>query len=1017
MSSDGDISVAEALQQLKKRARNEESQVRPAAAMPRWPEPPLPKIRKEESSGPSLPPRMLQARPPGPTAPPAGPKIGVSSLTGGPLGLKPLVTPSPQAPQVGPTPPVAGAALNLGGLAGITGKAAPTVPFGPPIPPEGAGTAPALAPGLAAPGLAAAGLAAPAQTKASFEIAQSKVGLLLGKAAATINAIKLISKANIHVEQHTPDEEQARVTIVGSGPEVEKAKQTINALLNGIMNTVMLFQLAGLPPPVETPAPVPGLLPLASATGPMPTATPMPGALTSMPKPGLPGLPGGLSGLPGGLQGGLPGALPGFPAAMPPPAAAIPQETQIQEKLNDYYAQWWTQYATMQGQGTEQGGSAPAEPTKPAAAFDKEALARLAQQASKQEELPRAAPMPTAEATPPVPASASSEAPIPPLVGDLTERATAEVHMLLDAMGAMSAPAPTPAMAAQLGATAPAPLAPAGASLPPSAPEAVPFAAVPPNAQQAMSPQPNSLSGMLNGGFQIKPQAAGGAPRAQKDNDSVLKMLQTMQGNVIQAKIENSEIKQAPVPAPVKPRGPAEALPGFESASAAQEVVRSDPQLEAILHRLQSARPELMDAISREVLQTLQSYTPEQVVEILVKMETVPGYSRGELCGDVGKVLAPRLREFNGTQFTSLMGTFMAWLSAEPGGSALEKARSFYVSASTEMSTRLMEFAPHELNCCLASLMASSFSELRFFAQVGRAALAKHNSFNPSQLTALLSLLAEVRLTHLDLFNAAAQFLVNRTKELRKVDLMRLARTFGKCNIRCDPVCQAIAVEVVLRLKKGGADFKVEDLVECSWILCCLQSYNEDLFRMTFQQLEQMPQVATDSLCQVYEIHLVLESEHKEAYAKYRIDSDAVLKLCEHYKENRRDSRRCSTKTRNDVSNVLKSLVEGTVSANHRTSTGLLVDVAALRKRSSTDGFIHVEIDSAMSVIRALDQEENAPAALLIEGPVALRRRILEKHGLIIVTLRENEWRKLDDSREKRRHLRAQLSALSDVLE
>lgn len=277
-------------------------------------------------------------------------------------------------------------------------------------------------------------------------------------------------------------------------------------------------------------------------------------------------------------------------------------------------------------------------------------------------------------------------------------------------------------------------------------------------------------------------------------------------------------------------------------------------------------------------------------------------------------------------------------------------------------------------------------------------------------------------MTHLDLFNAAAQFIVSRTRELRKVDLLRLARAFAKCNIRCDPLCQAIGQEMLARFKvpvKGDAADKVrvEDLCELSWMFCCLQTYHEELFRTMLQMLSETPQVATDALCLVYEVHLVLDSEHKEAYANYRIEPDDVLALLAHYKENRKDVRRCSANMRKDVTNVLKSLIEGAVSTNHRTSTGLLVDVAALRKRNSTDGFIHVEIDSSMSVIRALDQEETSPSALLIEGPVALRRRILEKHGLIIVTLRESEWGNLDDSREKRRHLRSHLSALSDVLE
>merc|ERR1719440_891016 len=196
-------------------------------------------------------------------------------------------------------------------------------------------------------------------------------------------------------------------------------------------------------------------------------------------------------------------------------------------------------------------------------------------------------------------------------------------------------------------------------------------------------------------------------------------MLQTMQGNVIQAKVDNA--------GQAKPR--ADVLPGFEAPSPAPEIpVRQDPALEALLQKLQSIRP-----------------------------ETVNGFSKGEFSGEVGKLLTPRLREFTGSQFASLMGTFMSWLCADPA--AAEKSRSFYLSASTEMASRLMEFSPHEMNCCLASLISSSYSDLRFFAQVGRAALARHSSFGPVQLTALLSLLSEVRLVHLDLFNAAAQFI------------------------------------------------------------------------------------------------------------------------------------------------------------------------------------------------------------------------------------------------------------------
>merc|ERR1719310_787759 len=101
------------------------------------------------------------------------------------------------------------------------------------------------------------------------------------------------------------------------------------------------------------------------------------------------------------------------------------------------------------------------------------------------------------------------------------------------------------------------------------------------------------------------------------------------------------------------------------------------------------------------------------------------------------------------------------------------------------------------------------------------------------------------------------------------------------------------------------------------------------------------------------------------------MDEDRANQLKEHYRENRKDERRCSERQRNDVASVLKSLVDGSVHVNHRTSLGLLVDVAALRKRSSTDGFVHVDLDSNITVVRSLDQDEPATAALITEGAVA----------------------------------------------
>lgn len=239
---------------------------------------------------------------------------------------------------------------------------------------------------------------------------------------------------------------------------------------------------------------------------------------------------------------------------------------------------------------------------------------------------------------------------------------------------------------------------------------------------------------------------------------------------------------------------------------------------------------------------------------------------------------------------------------------------------------------------------------------------------------------------------------------------------YAKCHVQHQHLCKAIGDEVVSRSKQSSTAFKCEDMCEISWALCVCGHYHESLFRQTLKVLDKSPMIATDALIQLYEAHLYLEVEHKDAYSRYRPDDDIVQALQDHYRENRKDERRCSERQRNDVASVLKSLVDGSVHVNHRTSSHLLVDVAALRKRSSLDGFIHVDLDSAVTVVRSLDQDDQSSAALITEGPVAMRRNILAKQGLRLITVRESEWRDLEDSKDKRRYLRSLLSNLGDVL-
>jgi len=459
---------------------------------------------------------------------------------------------------------------------------------------------------------------------------------------------------------------------------------------------------------------------------------------------------------------------------------------------------------------------------------------------------------------------------------------------------------------------------------------------------------------------------------------------------------------------------------------------RVDAEFEALVSRVQSVEaPDMVEHVGREILIRFHMFQPQQIATLLQKMDGASRFQLGNFLAELSRMLIPRLKEFTSNQFTSLTSTFASWSTdsrsdrKKRSGSLAEFSKTFFSAASSEMSSRLMEFAPHEINCCLAAFVSVGFSEHKFFASVGRAALARHTSFAPVQLTALLAILSEMRLVHIDLFNAAAAFLSTRAKELRSVDVMRVLRSFGKCCVQHQGLCRTLGDEVIWRVKHRDANsnFKCEDLCEIAWFLCALQYYHEGIFRTTLRELEKCPMISTDALCQLYECHLMLDSEHKESYQKYRMEADTVRSLQDHYKENRKDERRCSERHRNDVASVLKSLVDGSVHVNHRTSTGLLVDVAALRKRNAADGYIHVDLDSSITMVRVLDQDEASPGSVVIEGPVVLRRRILEKNGLRLITVRESDWRELDNSKDKqraqdkRRYLRSLLSSLGDVLE
>merc|ERR1712160_138876 len=114
------------------------------------------------------------------------------------------------------------------------------------------------------------------------------------------------------------------------------------------------------------------------------------------------------------------------------------------------------------------------------------------------------------------------------------------------------------------------------------------------------------------------------------------------------------------------------------------------------------------------------------------------------------------------------------------------------------------------------------------------------------------------------------------------------------------------------------------------------------LFRAVFRALEDAPLTQSETLCQLYEIHLALKSFHQESYSEYELDEDTARSIRSHYKKHQGGGRnpkpeRSSERLHGDVGALLKDLLDVSVSANHVTSLGLSVDLhAAARSRRSS---------------------------------------------------------------------------------
>lgn len=320
-----------------------------------------------------------------------------------------------------------------------------------------------------------------------------------------------------------------------------------------------------------------------------------------------------------------------------------------------------------------------------------------------------------------------------------------------------------------------------------------------------------------------------------------------------------------------------------------------------------------------------------------------------------------------------------------------------------------MDIAPRDLGHISTALSSVGFTEERFFASLARSAVARSDRFLPEEIMALTASFERAGFVHTALLEAMARSLRSHIAEVTPKDLLRGLRALATCCVRDADLGRTVGD----RLHEGAKDLlSATDFCTLAWTFCSLGFYHDQLFRAVFRILEDAPVMASDTICQLYEIHIALKAFRQDLYRRYELKEDAVHSLRAHYRKHRggkqRELRleRATEKIHKDVAETLKQVVDGAIHRQHQTDLGLAVDVAVRRRRSGSV-VVFIELDGPHNLMRSLDPSgQQLGQASRVRGAVLLKRYLLQKHGFRIAVVSEDLWRTLADGRDKRDLLR-----------
>lgn len=163
---------------------------------------------------------------------------------------------------------------------------------------------------------------------------------------------------------------------------------------------------------------------------------------------------------------------------------------------------------------------------------------------------------------------------------------------------------------------------------------------------------------------------------AQRDNDSVQKMLARLQGNVQGAKQALSASGSAPVPLPFVQQASHKLSGNSGLADADWEPLQAS--IKAAL-----SRSEIEEA-SRDFLKKFAQLSVEQIAEILRLMETKAASYPKDFYTELGSMLGHKLKSATSPQLALTMSSFLYW-SHEGRQRFIDCSRDFLAVASAEV--------------------------------------------------------------------------------------------------------------------------------------------------------------------------------------------------------------------------------------------------------------------------------------------------------------------------------------------